>query len=47
MRIGFLDGKHYRARAEEYRAIAEEFLDSDARTVMLKVAAGGQAATYR
>jgi len=33
------DVKHYRLRAEECRAIAEDYLDADARRVMLKVAA--------
>jgi len=39
MRNNFLNGKHYRVRAEECLAIAEEFLDSGTRTVILKVAA--------
>src|SRR5262245_17322299 len=33
------DGECYRARAEECRIIAEEYLDADARSVMLRVAA--------
>ena len=29
---------HYRARADECRAVAEQFFDGDARRIMLKVA---------
>ena len=34
-----LDGKYYRARAEECRIIAEEYLDAGAQSAMLRVAA--------
>ena len=32
------DANHYRARADECRAVADDFLDGDARQTMLKVA---------
>ena len=42
MRNGYIDGKYYRARAEECRTIAETYLDADARKVMLRIASDYQ-----
>ena len=39
MRKGFRDGQHYRARADECRAIAEQFLHYETREKMLQLAA--------
>jgi len=38
-RASYRDANHYRARADECRAIAEQFLHGDARNKMFKVAA--------
>jgi len=40
MSRGNTDGKYYRLRAEDCRTVAEDYLEADARRVMLKVAAG-------
>jgi len=34
----YRDANHYQARADECRAVAEQFLNGDARNTMLKVA---------
>lgn len=37
-KASYRDANHYRARADECRAVAEHFLSGDARKTMLKVA---------
>jgi len=38
-KASYRDANHYRARADECRAVAEHFFNGDARKTMLKVAA--------
>ena len=38
-KASYRDANHYKARADECRAVAEQFFDGDARKTMLRVAA--------